>query len=67
MTMPASKQNQYRSKKWGLLNFIPAKGDVCKKCLLYNELNECVNAPCTTAEREDGKTGYYSVHNLPLS
>ena len=53
------------SKKWGKTYFIPDKNPQCKKCILFNTLEECLDAPCTLFERKDGQTGYFSIHEMP--
>lgn len=62
---PNSRQEHFESKKYGNLTFFPQKKNQCSKCLLYNELDECLMAPCTPFERLDNKEGYFSNHNIP--
>lgn len=65
---PTVDQQGFNSQKWGLLTFHPTKDDSwahnCKLCILLRS-EECDHAPCSSNERNDGKRGYYSIHNMP--
>lgn len=62
-------QDTFKSKKWGMLSFFPIKAKDeskrCRHCCLYNDIEECCQAPCKPNQREDGRTGYFSVHQMP--
>lgn len=63
-------QNTFQSMQWGLLTFYPAKTDkwkdTCRHCLLWGDYcDECLNAPCSSFSRTDGKEGYFSIHDMP--
>lgn len=61
-------ENFFVSKTWGVLEFIPTNSeklkDTCQKCLL-RKTKECLFAHCTIDSREDGRTGYFSRHEMP--
>lgn len=61
-------EKYFVSEKWGVLVFFPTKTikykETCKKCLLLLS-NECVDAHCTSMEREDEMNGYFSKHEMP--
>lgn len=63
-------QDTFHSDFFGELTFVELKKnfsgyDICAKCLLKRLPEECHKAPCTPAEREDKRNGYYSVHQMP--
>lgn len=64
-------QDKFYSEVWGELTFFPTKGfdgRNCSHCLLNCDWceNECVNAPCVSVERKDGRNGYFSIHEMPV-
>lgn len=69
----SDNQMHFTSERWGLLTFFPSKTDkwkdTCRHCLLWdNELGEtleCSAAHCRAESRQDGKNGYYSIHEIP--
>lgn len=71
----AQNQSEFMSSLWGRLTFYPTKGngwkDTCKHCLLWvrkeeqNPQDECLSAPCSCDERQDGRNGFYSIRNMP--
>lgn len=68
-------QNTFNSPTWGELTFFPVpdkrRETRCLKCLLAHtfdddrEITECDEAPCIPQQRNDGKFGYYSIHQMP--
>ena len=64
-----AKQQQYESKVWGDVQFSPVSGKAastkCRHCILAGTEMDCLAAPCTPQEREDGLNGYYSIHQMP--
>lgn len=66
-------QETFESKEWGTLTFYPVKDDhsfksrtkCCNHCMLEMNGEECVQANCRPAEREDYRLGYYSIHQMP--
>ena len=65
----SDNQMHFNSLEWGLLTFFPTndkngKKD-CKHCLLAVTPDECEIAPCSALERIDGKSGYFSIHDMP--
>ena len=66
-------QMHFTSLKWGLLTFYPTKTDkwvdTCKHCLLYDNKTgkglECLEAPCRSSSRADGKNGFFSICEMP--
>jgi len=62
-------QNTFQSKKFGALTFFPAKDaewkNTCRHCLLYHSEKECLQAACTTLDRQDGREGYFAIHQMP--
>jgi hypothetical protein len=62
-------ENHFVSKKWGELMFIPTKTNsvknTCRHCLLRHSEDECQQAPCASYQREDGREGYFSIHQMP--
>ena len=63
------KQDTFTSDLWGEVQFFPVSGKAvntkCKHCILLRTEQDCLDAPCTPHEREDGQDGYYSVHQMP--
>lgn len=73
---PSHDQNTFGSMQWGLLDFFPASTprwtDTCRHCLLHvrnvaeqRPDDDCCFAPCNADERNDGRVGYYSIHQMP--
>lgn len=64
-----SNQQQYHSDMWGDVEFIPVSGKAvqtkCKHCILRQTDIDCLSAPCTSQERDDGLDGYFSIHQMP--
>ena len=64
-----TQQLTYMSLTWGETFFIPVSKNEntkkCKRCLFYRNAVDCARAPCMPREREDGKTGYFSIHQMP--
>jgi hypothetical protein len=64
-----SNQQHYHSELWGDVEFFPVSGKSvatkCKHCILQRTDIDCLSAPCTSLEREDGLDGYYSIHQMP--
>lgn len=68
-------EQQFYSRRWGMLQFFPTKSDkwsdCCKHCLLWKRKDEqtdgdeCLFAPCNADERTDQKNGYYAIHRMP--
>lgn len=63
-------ENRFYSNLWGELKFFPTNDSItknCRRCLLdCNEcLEECCFAPCLASQREDHKSGYFSIHEMP--
>lgn len=62
-------QDTFESKRWGTLHFFEVKeinyNACCKRCLLNGSGDECRSAPCVPWCREDGKNGYFSIHQMP--
>ena len=62
-------ENTFDSALWGRLTFFPTKGDkwndTCKHCLLERSPEECVKARCHADDRTDGRSGYFSIHEMP--
>ena len=68
-------QNVFQSVLWGQLNFVQCESkkwtDTCRHCLLWvhkdsqTENDECISAPCSSEDREDGKNGYFSIQEMP--
>lgn len=58
----------FMSEKYGKLDFFEAKSDqwkdTCKHCILCQS-GECYFAYCMAIHRKDGKTGYFSIHQMP--
>lgn len=68
-------QNTFQSTEWGTLDFVKSASekwtDTCRHCLLWKNKNEqtdddeCLSAPCSPQDRNDGLSGYYSIHEMP--
>ena len=65
----SSTQNHFHSELWGMLAFYEAAGSngkyKCRHCLLCRSNEDCMDAPCEPGERSDGKSGYFSVMQMP--
>lgn len=67
-------QNHFNSETWGMLEFFPAASsrwsDTCRHCLLWNgadgDKTECYEAHCESSDRDDGREGYFSIHDMPM-
>ena len=60
-------QMTIESKRWGTLDFVESKRSLftdCHHCLLLDE-PECIIAQCGPGSREDGKHGYFTIHQMP--
>lgn len=62
-------QQQYHSDLWGDVQFFPVSGKAvntkCRHCILARTDMDCLAAPCTSQEREDGQDGYYTRQEMP--
>ena len=65
----STNENYFTSEAWGRLEFFPTKSDdprkTCCHCLLRNS-KECATVKCQATERQDGKNGYFSIHDFPI-
>ena len=63
------RETTFHSDLWGTVQFFPVSGKAastkCKHCILQRTEQDCLAAPCTPQEREDGQDGYYSIHQMP--
>ncbi len=72
---PSVDKNTFQSAMWGCLTFYSTNSnkwqDNCRHCLLWVHKklqrpdDECLQAPCSHDDREDGRDGYFSIHNMP--
>lgn len=70
-------QTSFMSTEWGCLTFYPTRSDkwtdTCRHCILWKhkdqqtDSDECLSAPCSSQDRNDGLSGYYSIHEIPNS
>lgn len=66
-------ENHFISMIWGRLDFVPTASakwkDTCRHCLLWNnedgQTTECLQTPCRSEGRSDGRNGYFSIHQMP--
>lgn len=61
-------QDTFISEEWGMLTFVEMNGSNdkrCRHCLLRPIIQECIKAPCSSQQRQDNKSGYFTIHQMP--